>query len=726
MNTIKTKKKVLAIVILAAAALGGVSYYALSKDNTAGPETGAYQFSPEEMNEGTADDIAGLSLAEAKKRINYLITETQDFINTIEMIQNLKLKIVPAAAGSGNPAAQELHYEPPFIPFTSEDIGQALAGIKARPVGFYQALYSRDSTVRLLTDSLDGIWKRAQTPDDNQVEQYRIDRVYFRDGTEEAFSAVAGKGAQANGDHNAYATSDHINLSVNKPLDKIKVTIRYQSYPHYKKVVLDKDHPKVAFDGGEFYQLTAIAGHSASLILARPKDASYLVQGMSVTPGKPLRNSGHSASSRPSEQDYVNVKKYERELLDIKRDFSQFKHSQQVQDRLAAFAKGLPIEKSHLKNERAEYDFEDVPQSIVIYVLDPLREDTVEWDMTNVTPVQERYIAYDRATDKAGFVDKNGRWLIKPTFINADYTELEGVYRIVVKQKPTAQDSSETIVKYYYFVPGTLSFKPFPFDNIEKKINDHLLLVEREINGPYGIYDIKQQKFTVPMKFVDPSITGDILIARVGDKTYESKPTYGAYTLAGGQILPPKYDQMRQDGNFIYATSADKRSQDVFDLTGQKLNPKGYNVIDAFAGQQPLLVQNANSKKYGFINQRGSLLPIDLPYDEVQPFSNGMAVVGKEGKSGAIDLAGALRVPVEYESIAPYQKNLAAARPIDFDGLVLIDKNNTQVKKLGAYTQFTAGANGNDAKYHIIDPQDENKVIVYDADGNILETFNNQ
>ncbi len=726
MENKKIKMTPAPVAILALLALGGSAYYAnaLTNESSGDDMVVSQHFAPNDLNEGGAEDIGSLPLPEAKKRLNYLIAQTGDFINTINAMQRLTLKIAPVETGISGQSAEALQYEPVFVPFTTAEIARELAAIKDKPIHFYQEIYSNGSIIKLLTEPLDGIWKRAQTPEDNQVQHYAINRVYFRDGTEQTFAEAGDKTGQDNAAGSL--ALDQMKLSVNKPADNLTVAVAYSSYPRAKKIVLDKDHPKVAFDHGESYQLTAIQGKSASLIIAAPKDASYVVQGYAAPTDKPLRNVGNNSSSLPSEQDRANLNGYYQELLAIERDFSQFKTSGSIQDRLLAFAKSLPVKPDAVKNVRAEYDFEAMPQRIEITVLDPLETHSTELVMTNRTPPQDRYIAYDAKTEAAGFIDKNGKWLIKPTFIGADYTEAKGVYRMVVQHKPLAEDMSESIVKYYYFAPGTNRLTPFTFDIIETKINDDLLLVERETNGPYGVYDLKQHKFTVPMNFVNPKISGDVLVARVGDKTYESADTYGAYTLSGQQLLPPKYNMVELKDNYLYATAPKTEIRDVFDLKGKKINPPQTSAIGTYVDDQPLLVIHTGSKKYAFIDPQGNVLPFVLPYEQVEPFSNGMAVVNKEGKYGAIDLSGKLSIPVEYESIAPFQKNLAAAQPADFDGLVLIDRNNTQVKKLGHYSQYQAGANSNDARYTVFDPQKEGYTLVYDADGKVVDSFKNQ
>ena len=110
-------------------------------------------------------------------------------------------------------------------------------------------------------------------------------------------------------------------------------------------------------------------------------------------------------------------------------------------------------------------------------------------------------------------------------------------------------------------------------------------------------------------------------------------------------------------------------------------------MIGRFVGQQPLLMQDTKSGKFAFIDRQGERLAIKLSYDEVEPFSNGMAVVGRDGSYGAIDLAGRLQVPLDYQQINAFQTRYAAAvRAGGGTSLVLISQDSKVIKELGSYT----------------------------------------
>jgi hypothetical protein len=378
-----------------------------------------------------------------------------------------------------------------------------------------------------------------------------------------------------------------------------------------------------------------------------------------------------------------------------------------------------------LKNTEVDYQFEATPQRIVIHVLDPMEDNSVEFtQVDNVLAEQARYIALDRNAERYGFIDQAGQWLIKPRWVQVQDSQMADTYTLFSPEKSSDPDSDWQALRSQlaYFPAGSNKLVDLPFEYITETLSNGLLLVERETNGPYGLYDAKGHRFVLPMKFVNPTVTGNVFIARLGKRTDVMEGLYGAYTLDGKEILPAQFSGIEHSEGLLYASSADRSRQNVFDLDGKRLNLPGDNVIGRFVGQQPLLVQDAKSRKFAFINRQGTRLPIKLPYDEVEPFSNGMAVVARAGSYGAIDLAGILRVPLEYSQLNAFQTRYAAAiRAGGGSGLVLISQDNKLIKELGSYASLEVPDNGNEARYYVRDPKDSDAYLAYDADGNLVQ-----
>ena len=682
-----TKRPHLLLSVLAVAllAVGGAGYYVATAERSSGP-----RFSAEEMNEGGLEDLGTLSMAEVEKRLNYLIDDSTGTLNTLEMLGALDLSLTVSAVSEVE-TAQDYQYEPLFVPYTSAQVAAALAA--PQDLHFTQDLQGSRSKVRLDTDPLDAIWARAATPEQPAAAHYHPTHLYFRDGSNQALAEVEVQG-EAEDDEAMPSSGEPIALPVGKPLAKLDLRLSYRAYPAFKTIVLDRDTPKVVLASGEAYQLTELADNSASLTLAFPRASSYVVQGLTEA-GQALYNNGQNVRSLPSAQQIAALRAFHEALLQTQDELDQYPSGQEVQKHLEALAE--PVEPGPLQQVSARYDFEATPQRIVIHVLDPLEEHQAQLELTAELPAQQRYIATDPESELAGFVDAAGSWLVKPRFLDAAYSDTPGLYRLARSLKPSDPDA-EVQVGYYYFPSGSSEPKPLPFENIEQVINADLLLVQRETNGPYGIYDIKRHRFTLPMRFVHPTVTGNLITARIGEQTYGSQGFYGAYTLAGKEILPARYDEAAQIGDFLYASSQERSRRDVFDLQGNRINPRGYSAIAYFDGEQPLLVQHDSNKRYAFIDQQGDFLPFKLPYDEVSHFSSGMAVVSRDDRDGAIDLTGTLRIPLDYHSIQPFENDLAIAHPAEgAGGLVQIDKDNNWVKRLDTDSDEPSSSDAVDA-----------------------------
>lgn len=713
MKTALTRTKLLASALMVFAVIGGAAYYLLDRHAVTGLVSGT-DYSEDQLNEGEVADINTLSLSEAKKRLNYLILDARDSINQIAMIESMRLEISPASKTDPVPAEKkELRYDEPFVPFPATQLSAALGALQQQ--AFAQVFFDNQSGLKLDVEPIREVLKRGALPDQRHEERYAVQAVSFRDGTQQPFTEV---GVVSVEDEDTTKAE----LKVNKPVERIDVALTYQAYAGFKKIMLDPAHPKVAGEQGEIYQLTALADGSASLLLATPKDKSLVIQGLSAD-GKTLYSGGSSSNSSPTAEQKANLRAYYDELLRMQDHFSSYTTSAELQAHLEQFVKDLPDTASALTNVHATYHFEDTPASIVIYLLEPAQLQTVNLQMHNSVPPHSRYIAYDNATQKNGFIDNQGHWVVKPRFERIEYSEMPGVYHMQVGSTPEKDGWRQLLFKYFTFVPGGHTLKELPFEIIEKPINADLMIVERETNGPYGVYDLKKQQVVVPMKYVNVNVVGELFIGRPGLKTYGSDSDYGVWNLAGKELLAPRFSNIEVIGDYLYTTAGNDQQRDVYSLKLQKINPLGTTAIGAFIQGQPQLVQERKSRRFSFINPQGKTLPINLPYDEVEPFSNGMAVVKTGQRYGAVDTEGKQRVPLKYTTLNAFQKNLASAEMEGFKGLVLIDRNNTVVKKLGQYTTYSIPANSNDAKYSIWDIKEENRVNVFDADGAQIDSY---
>ncbi|WP_426134957.1 WG repeat-containing protein [Pseudomonas sp. PWP3-1b2] len=715
MKTVLTRTKLIASSLVVASVIGGAAYYLIDRQMVTDLVGGA-EYSEDQLNEGDVADLHTLTLPEAKKRLNYLVLDARDSINQIAMMESLRLEISPASKTDKAATEQkELRYDEPFVPFPAAELNTALEALNTQTPAFDQVFFDRQSGLKLDVEPIRAVLKRGALPDQRQEERYAVQTVYWRDGTQQPFAAAGVENAESE-------DTTQAELKTNKPVERVSVALTYQSYPAFRKIVLDPAHPKASGAEGDTYQLTALADGRASLLLATPNHKTFVIQGLTAD-GKTLYSGGSSSNSSPTAEQKANLRSYYDELLRMQAQFSSYQTSAALQEHLEHFAKSLPNTASALTNVHATYHFEDTPASIVIYLLDPAQTQTLTLEMHNNVPAQARYIAYDNATQKSGFIDNKGQWVVQPRFERIEYTQMPDVYHMQVGSTDQKDGWSELHFKYFAFTPGANVLKQLPFDIIEKPINADLMIVERETNGPYGVYDVKKQQVVVPMKYVNVAVVGDLFVARPGLKTYEREADYGVWSLAGKELLAPRFSSIEVIGDYLYTTSGRDQQRDVYTLKLQRLNPPGSTAVGAFIQGQPQLVQDRKTQRFSLINPQGKTLPINLPYDEVEPFSNGMAVVKKGDRYGAVDTEGKLRVPLKYTTLNAFQKNLASAQMEGVEGLVLIDRNSAVVKKLGSYTTYNIPANSNDARYSIWDANEENRVNVFDADGVQVDSY---
>lgn len=714
MNFTQPRLRLLLILSVTLLVVGCASYI-LFRHSGAPADEG---FAAEQLNEGGMEDIGTLALPEVEKRLNYLIQDTGETLRSLERVSDVQLSLTVETTESVG--EQPLQYESLFVPFTSAQLKAELASIQG--LRFAQRLFADGSEVRLDTSTLDPLWKRAAMPDEPTAEQYLPQRLVFRDGSEKTFAELKAPPKVESDD--MIASHDAFALAVNKPLASLGLTVAYRSYPAFRKVVLDKDQPKVTLDDGQSFQLTALGDGSASVRLSTLKLSTFVVQGLDDG-GRALYSNGNSSRAFPSEGDIAALQDYYNALVQTKDDLDQLKTGQAVQQQLERVTEALVAQAGPLQNTEVDYQFEATPQRIVIHVLDPLEDNSVEFtQVDNVLAAQARYIALDRKAERYGFIDQAGQWLIKPRWVQVQDSPVADTYTLFYPEKSSDPESEWQALRSQlaYFPAGSNKLVDLPFEHITEALSNGLLLVERETNGPYGLYDARHHRFVLPMKFVNPTVTDNLFIARLGKRTDLMEGLYGAYTLAGKEILPTQFSGIEHSAGLLYASSADRSREDVFDLEGKRINLPGYNVVGRFVGQQPLLVQDTKSKKFAFIDRQGARLPIKLPYDEVTPFSNGMAVVGRDDSYGAIDLAGRLQVPLDYQQINAFQTRYAAAiRAGGGSSLVLISQDNKVIKALGSYTSMKVPDNGNEARYYVRDPKNDDEYLVYDADGNLVQ-----
>lgn len=672
----------------------------------------AYANAPDNVFE--MEDISTLPLNKVREKLDENIAELNTMLTMAEKIKHLRIRISPAqteeyATGNGDYPDNYFYNEP--LDITPKAFSARLEESQKIPLSFKQNIAASRSLIYLNDLELKKLFGFPSEP--NPI-HYQLNTVYFRDGTQKDLAALKAEGIwQWTGTFN-----DDFELGVIKPIARIDLDIHYPTYPNVQQIVLSRDTPQVKMDNGTSYAITDLDGSDVSLVFSIPKSKDYKIQARDAA-GKTLSEAGSSSATMPSESELKRLALLRDELIKTRKNFSKFADSKSVQTHLEQAAARI----NQQEGKTPDRDFFMVQKhmvfrknlhDVVIFTFDKKEPATFTRQFTNQQPEQALYIAAFYIADddiRYGLIDNTGQWVVKPAFASIDETGVASVYRAYTHQ------NDELIDKYIQVDAKTKKIKTLPFSGIDKAINKDLLIVQKQVNGPSGIYNLNTGQFVVPMKYVNIKVTDDVFTASLGDSTYNYEPRFGAFTLDNKQIIPPKYKGVTLRDDYFYVDDNNDRRY-VFTRQGKNMTPKGYNAIGDFYQDQPLLIQHAENKRYHFMNKKGEILKIALPYDSVEPFSNGMAVVTKNEKRGAINLSGKLTVPLDYRSIYPFQKNLAGAD--DDRGLfVLIDRKGNIVKTLGDFRSGGIPYNRNDATYVVTDP-DTDQTTHFDADGNII------
>jgi hypothetical protein len=108
----------------------------------------------------------------------------------------------------------------------------------------------------------------------------------------------------------------------------------------------------------------------------------------------------------------------------------------------------------------------------------------------------------------------------------------------------------------------------------------------------------------------------------------------------------------------------------------------------------------------GYIDKTGKLV-IPPKYNDVQPFSEGLAVVMLESKYGYIDRSGKMVIPPEFSYAGPFSEGLAAAYNEDKGGYIeksgKLVINGAEFEVARPFSEGLAAVRGKNDKYGFID-----------------------
>lgn len=220
---------------------------------------------------------------------------------------------------------------------------------------------------------------------------------------------------------------------------------------------------------------------------------------------------------------------------------------------------------------------------------------------------------------------------------------------------------------------------PFKFDGAGN-FSEGLAAVE--IKEKTGYID-KTGKFVIPPRFISGFSFSEglavVVIRRIGQEGRTSFYKYGYIDRSGRVVIQPP--------------------QNPESLKWFAMAYKGLAFSEGLAYMEP--------GKLGFIDKAGKQV-IPPRYNDVQPFSEGLAVVMLEDKYGYIDRSGKMVIPLQFKDAGSFSEGLAVINSnenqwgyIDKSGKLVI--NGEEFSMARAFSEGLAAVKGKNDKYGFID-----------------------
>jgi hypothetical protein len=312
------------------------------------------------------------------------------------------------------------------------------------------------------------------------------------------------------------------------------------------------------------------------------------------------------------------------------------------------------------------------------------------------------------SSEEWGYIDDNGKFIIKPGFETAEDFQKDGLARISLNDKFGFIDKS-----------GKYIVKP-TFDYLTDFSEG--LACGKDSSGTKVI----DEKGKVVFKSSDDINEFKSGIAVFGRKITESETLYGYINKAGKVIIKPIYKSAE---NFIGGKALVQLQNDKYALintAGKVLATINYNWVYSLS-EDTLVFNDAKSGKCGYITSSGKIL-ISARYESAMPFSNGKAVVAVTDKSnqmkyGIINKKGSYIVKPQYGSIDSLNNGLFAVTKWSSDYIpspaakkALMDANGKLLTSFNYYS-MEALSDGN------ICVSDENSTFLIGRNGIKLKGY---
>jgi hypothetical protein len=275
---------------------------------------------------------------------------------------------------------------------------------------------------------------------------------------------------------------------------------------------------------------------------------------------------------------------------------------------------------------------------------------------------------------KQGYIKQDGSYLIEPT-----YDKIEGFEEIWEKQEGIARIYKNSKVGYVNY-QGIIELEAiydetYRFDTVWKN-NSGISKVKKD--GKYGYLDHNGQEIL-------PAVYGEIASSfiEVGEDStgialVKRKGSFGFVNFEGKEVIPTQYEYASESGNGIVPVKLNGKWGAV-DTLNNKLIPFEYDGARFLKGSNHQLVELLKEETAYFeLDAQGNFtnevdgLPTNQEngnYNKSSKFTyksefdkNGFATVEKKGKLALINSGGQLLTKYQYKEIEPFSDGLALVR----------------------------------------------------------------
>jgi hypothetical protein len=286
---------------------------------------------------------------------------------------------------------------------------------------------------------------------------------------------------------------------------------------------------------------------------------------------------------------------------------------------------------------------------------------------------------------KWGYIDENGKEVVPCKY-----------YTVSDFKKGWAWVSNGFCL---YWLDSTFrEIKDADYDRMKQGVPDEsgepaLYIVNRF--GKYGFIN-KNREEVVPCRYQEVSEFKEGL-SRVKDGG-----KWGFIDKTGREVIPCRYD-VAYDFDHGWATVHKGMMAVKVDKTGREMNALEFWYLktggspeeesDVLPQQDKELLPIKKRGKWGFVDETGRIV-VACQYDDVNSFSDGLAMVEKDGKWGFIDIKGREVILLGYESAFDFHEGIACVYNGIGGGMWgYIDKNGRELfpARYYSYSDFHEG-----------------------------------